>query len=71
MEIQDGHQGLIFAEKIIILFVDHHSDHKVCPIVFILKMTHLPIHHHSDYRTSPIVFILSEHVAMYDNMPYG
>jgi hypothetical protein len=33
-------------------------------------MTHLPIHHHSDYKTSPIVFILSEHVAMYDNMPY-
>jgi hypothetical protein len=26
---------------------------------------------HGDYRTSPIVFILSEHVAMYDNMPYG
>ena len=87
--------------------VDHHSDHKVGPIVFILgkniakckdmpygrssadignskwppmaffgsfftvKMTHLPIHHHSDYRTSPIVFILSEHVAMYNNMPYG
>jgi hypothetical protein len=34
-------------------------------------MTHLPIHHHGDYGTSPIVFILSEHVAIYDNMPYG
>ncbi len=34
-------------------------------------MTHLHIHHHGDYRTSPIVFILSEHIAMYDNLPYG
>jgi hypothetical protein len=38
---------------------------------FNVKMTHLPIHHHGDYRTRPIVFILSEHVAMYDNMPNG
>ena len=38
---------------------------------FNVRMTHLPIHYHGDYRTSPIVFILSEHVAMYDNMPYG
>jgi hypothetical protein len=35
-EIQDGHQGLIFDEKITIWPVDHHSDHKVGPIVFIL-----------------------------------
>jgi hypothetical protein len=38
---------------------------------FTVKMTHLPIHHHGDYRTSHIVFILSEHIAMYDNIPYG
>ena len=38
---------------------------------FTVKMTHLPIRHHGDYRTSPIVFILSEHIAMYDNMPHG
>ena len=36
MEIQDGRQGLIFDEKITILSVDHHSSHKVGPIVFIL-----------------------------------
>ena len=29
-------KGLIFDEKIIILPVDHHSGHKVGPIVFIL-----------------------------------
>ncbi len=39
--------------------------------LFTVKMTQLPIHHHSDNIISPIVFILSEHVAMYDNMPYG
>jgi hypothetical protein len=33
--IQDG-QGLTFDEKITILPVDHHSGHKVGPIVFIL-----------------------------------
>ncbi len=38
---------------------------------FTVKITHLPIHHHDNYKTSRIVFILSEHVAMYDNMPYG
>ena len=40
-------------------------------LLFTVKMTHLPIHHHGDYRISPIVFTLSEHVAMYDNMPPG
>jgi hypothetical protein len=39
--------------------------------LFTVKMTHLPIHQHGDYRTSLIVFILSEHVALYENMPYG
>jgi hypothetical protein len=99
LEIQD--------EKMTILPVDHHSGHKVGPIVFKLvrillsvrtchmeevrlkseiqngrqrtffgsfftvKMTRLPIHRHDSCRMSPIVFILSEHVAMYDNMPYG
>jgi hypothetical protein len=37
---------------------------------FTVKITHIPIHHHGDCRMSPIVSILSEHVAMYDNMPY-
>ncbi len=36
MEIQDGRQGLIFDEKMTVLPVDHHTDHKVGPIVFIL-----------------------------------
>ena len=31
-----GRQGLIFDEKMTILAVDHHGDHKVGPIVFIL-----------------------------------
>ncbi len=29
MEIHDGRQGLIFDEKMTILPVDHHGDHKV------------------------------------------
>jgi hypothetical protein len=33
LEIQDGHQGLIFDEKMTILPLDHHSGH----IVFILS----------------------------------
>ena len=36
MEIQDGHQGLIFDDKMTILPVDHHNGHKVGPIDFIL-----------------------------------
>jgi hypothetical protein len=36
LEILDGHQGLIFDEKMTILPVDHHSGHKVGPNVFIL-----------------------------------
>ncbi len=35
------------------------------------KLTHLPLHNYGDYILSPIIFILSEHVANYDNMPYG
>ena len=38
MEIQDGHQELIFDEKITFLHVDHHGGHKVGPIVFILGL---------------------------------
>jgi hypothetical protein len=34
--IQEGCQGLIFDEKNKILLVDHHDDHDVGPIVFIL-----------------------------------
>jgi hypothetical protein len=36
LEIQDGHQGIIFAKKMTIVPVDHHGDHKVGPIVSIL-----------------------------------
>jgi hypothetical protein len=36
LEIQDGHQGLIFDEKMTILPVDPHGGYKVGPIVFIL-----------------------------------
>ncbi len=37
MEIQDGHQGLIFDEKNTILPVDYHSDQKVGPILILGK----------------------------------
>jgi hypothetical protein len=37
LEIQDGHQGLIFDDKMTILPVDHHhGGNRVGPIVFIL-----------------------------------
>ena len=36
MTIQDGCQQLIFDTKITILAVDHHCDHRVSLIVFIL-----------------------------------
>jgi hypothetical protein len=35
-EIQDGRQELIFDDKMTILPVNHHGDHKVGAIVFIL-----------------------------------
>jgi hypothetical protein len=35
-DIQNGHQGLIFDEKLTRLPIDHHSDHKIGPVVFIL-----------------------------------
>jgi hypothetical protein len=73
-----------------ILPVDHHSGHKVGPIVFILGKNiakckdignskwpprgffqHICLFINIVTTEQVIVFILSEHAAMYDNMPYG
>jgi hypothetical protein len=74
-KFQDGRRAH-FRLKMTILPAAHHADHKVGPIVFIsiffnVQMAYLLLHHHGDCRMSPIVSILSEHVVMYDNMPYG
>jgi hypothetical protein len=65
-------QGLIFDEKITILPVDHHSGHKVGLIVFILGKNIAKRKDITIVTTEQVLFfILSEHVAMYDYMPYG
>jgi hypothetical protein len=60
LEIQDGRQGLIFDKKMTILPVDHHGDHKVGPIVFILGDNIAILCHHDDQRQNCNFFIKNE-----------
>ena len=69
-------------KQMTILPFDHHSDHTMKPVVFILseniaKRLFFVIFQcknntfASFKNISPIVFILSEHVTKNDYMPYG